>query len=294
MKPARGVHSKVDEVVHAPSVEKGSTMATRSIIHLSDLHIGRGEKVNRRAAALVREIPRSFPGVPVLITGDLTNSATKRQFKETRRLLDRLAETNPVLMVPGNHDYAWHGVIRRKGSWQEWLEHLGTPLGWGTPDTPWMEPSHEPVDVDGVGVWKNGPIVYFGVDSGDPDDHEHTSRGWISPQLAQGLKSVLERYQGKTRIALVHHHPFKHGAFSKMKGAERFMDAVKGNCELLLFGHKHEYGLWWQRGTIPLIIASHKSTNLLLSGDCLAVTVIDINNPGGTDVSFSHRLAVFC
>lgn len=43
-------------------------MPTRSIIHLSDLHVGRGRKVKRRAAALVRQIPQSFPGVPVLIT----------------------------------------------------------------------------------------------------------------------------------------------------------------------------------------------------------------------------------
>jgi 3',5'-cyclic AMP phosphodiesterase CpdA len=271
---------------------KGITMAKKSIILLSDLHVGRGRKVNRRAAALVREIPRSFSGVPVLITGDLTDSATKKQFKDTRELLNRLAKTNPVLMVPGNHDYAWHGIILRKGSWKEWLKYLGTPLGWGTPDTPWMEPSHEPVGVDGVGVWKDGPIVYFGVDSGDPDDHEHTSRGWISPQLAQGLKTSLQKYAGKTRIVLVHHHPFKHAQFTKMKGAQRFMAAVKGNCELLLFGHKHEYGLWWNRDSIPLAVASHKSTNLLLSGDCLAVTVIDIDKPGTENVSFSHRLAV--
>jgi len=267
-------------------------MATRSVIHLSDLHIGRGKKVDQRAAALVREIPKAYPGVPVLITGDLTDSATEGQFKDTRTLLNRLAKTNPVLSVPGNHDYAWHGVILRDGSWQEWLEYLGSPLGWGAAERPWMDPSQEPVGVDGVGVQKHGPVVYVGVDSGDPYDHEHTSRGWISPALATGLKAVLEKYAGKTRIVLVHHHPFKHGAFMKMKGAERFMAAVRGNCELLLFGHKHEYGLWRQPHDIQMIVASHKSTNLLLSGDCLAITVIEIDKPGTDKVSLDHRLAV--
>ena len=267
-------------------------MATKSIIHLSDIHIGKGSKVNRRAETIVREIAKSYAGLPVLITGDLTDSATKGQFKKTRRLLDRLAKTNPVLMVPGNHDYAWHGVILRKGSWQEWLKYLGTPLGWGAPDTPWMEPSHEPMGVDGVGVWKDGSIVYFGVDSGDPNDEVHTSRGWISPQLAQGLETALRESQGKTRIVFVHHHPFIHGRFMKMVGANRFMDAIKNNCELLLFGHKHEYGIWWQRDMIPLTVASHKSTNLLLSGDCMAITLIEIKKAGTSEVSFCHRLAV--
>jgi 3',5'-cyclic AMP phosphodiesterase CpdA len=266
-------------------------MATKTVIQLSDLHLGRGKKEKRNLTSVFGRIAQAYPGVPVLITGDLTDSATKGQFKRMRTRLDNLAQTNPILMVPGNHDYAWKGIILRRGSWKEWVKYLGTPLGWGTPPTPWMEPTNEPVGVDGVGVWKDGPIVFFGVDSGDPDDHEHTSRGWISPQLARGLKATLAKYSGKTRIVLVHHHPFIHGAFMKMAGAKRFMDALKNNCELLLFGHKHRYGLWWQRDTIPLTVASHKTTNPF-SGDCLAITVFEIEKAGTPNVSIRHRLDV--
>ncbi len=267
-------------------------MATKSIIHLSDLHIGRGTKGNRRATAVLRSIAQAYPGIPVLITGDLTDSATKRQFRSVRDRLDVLARTNPVLVVPGNHDYAWKGIVFREGSWQEWVKYLGTPLGWVKPPTPWMEPTNEPVGIDGVGVWKDGPVVYFGVDSGDPTNHEHTSRGWISPKLAKGLKTALKRYENKTRIVLVHHHPFIHGKFMKMAGAKRFMDVLNNNCELLLFGHKHQYGLWRQRDTIPLVVASHKSTNLLLSSNLMAITMIEIKKAGTADVSFTHRLEV--
>lgn len=266
-------------------------MAAKTLIHLSDLHIGRGKKEDRNANRIFTKIAESYPGDTVLITGDLTDSATKGQFMSMRERLERLAGTNPILVVPGNHDYAWKGVVFRNGSWQEWVKHLGTPLGWGKPHTPWMEPSNEPEGVDGVGVWRDGPVIFFGVDSGDPEDKEHSARGWISPELAQGLTTALKNYEGKTRVVLVHHHPFMHGAFMKMKGATRFLDSLRNNCELLLFGHKHKYGLWWQRDRIPLTIASHKSTNVI-SGECLAVTVIEIKNAGEPNVTFNHRLNV--
>jgi len=264
-------------------------MTTNSLIHLSDLHIGRGKKENYRANKIFTEIAGSYPGDTVLITGDLTNSATKNQFKLMRELLDRLALTNPILVVPGNHDYAWKGVIFRRGSGQVWAEHLGYPLGWEKPPTRWMGLLNEPEGVEGLGVWKDGPVVYFGVDSGDPTDKELTARGLISPKLAKTLATSLKKYQGKTRVVLVHHHPFMRGATMKMKGAKLFLNSLRNNCELLLFGHKHKYGLWWKNDTILLTIASHKNTNVF-SGDCMAITVIEIQNAGEPNVTFSHRL----
>jgi hypothetical protein len=59
----------------------------------------------------------------------------------------------------------------------------------------------------------------------------------------------------------------------------------------LLFGHHHEYGMWWVERGIPLIVSSHKSTDAI-SGDCLMITVIDIENAGTSNVSFRHRIEV--
>lgn len=271
-------------------------MVTKTLIQLSDLHIGNPKKEDRNTKTIFSWIAKSYPTVPVLITGDLTDSATVGQYKSTRVLLKKLAKTNPVLVVPGNHDYALNGVILRTGSWQEWTKYLGTPFGWGSDYTPWMRPEFEPTGIDGVGVWKDGPLVYFGVDSGDPEDEQVTARGWISSELAQSLAASLKIYQGKTRVVMVHHHPFMHGFFMKMKGSSRFLAALRNNCELLLFGHKHKYGLWWQRENIPLIIASHKSTNLtghpMITGRRMAITVIEIKNAGTPNVSISHRMDV--
>jgi 3',5'-cyclic AMP phosphodiesterase CpdA len=266
-------------------------MAKKTLIHLSDLHIGGRSRYTERTRFIFNKIARAYPGIPVIITGDLTNSAKKSQFQETRALLDRLARTNPVLMVPGNHDYAWLGNVLRKSGWADWVRHLGKPLGWGGQLVDWMGVNHEVKEIDGLGVWQKGPLAYFGVDSGDPKDKQASARGYISDELAIALRQALLKYKDKTRIVMLHHHPFTHGWFTELDGSDKLMNAVKGRCELLLFGHEHKYGLWWKHEGVPLIVSSHKTTDCL-AGGCLMITLIDIDKPGTKEVSFSHRLEI--
>jgi 3',5'-cyclic AMP phosphodiesterase CpdA len=271
-------------------------MANQTIIHLSDLHVGCTKNESPLTSLLFQKIGQSHPGVPVLITGDLADSATKGQFIKTRQLLDTLALTNPILAVPGNHDYAWLGNILRNDGWKNWVRYLGSPLGWKKDIGPWMEKDHEPEGIDGLGIWRDGLCVYFGIDSGDPDDKVVAARGYISDKLANALKEYLVKNADKTRIVLLHHHPFLHdnmfGFFTELKGAEKLLSVLKGNCELLLFGHDHHYGIWWNKNEIPLIVASHKSTDCLDGGDCLMITIIDIENPGTKNVLFHHRTEI--
>ncbi|MFC1890568.1 metallophosphoesterase family protein [Thermodesulfobacteriota bacterium] len=266
-------------------------MAKQTIIHLSDLHVGLRPKESNSTKKIFEAIAESFPGVPVIITGDLTDSAKRSEFGKARELLDTLARTNPLLAVPGNHDYAWKGNILREEGWARWMKHLGSPLGWSRGGVPWMGVNCEPEGIDGLGIWKNGPCVYFGIDSGDPLDKKISAKGFISKKLANALNESLKKYSGKTRIAFLHHHPFSEGFFTKLHGSKRLMDALKGNCELLLFGHHHECGIWKDSKGLPLVIASHKSTDNL-SGDCLMIAIIDILNVGTQNVTFNHRMDV--
>lgn len=263
----------------------------KKIVFLSDLHIGLRKRESTRTKGIFGKIAQSHPGIPTIITGDLTDSATLGQFKATRGLLDELARTNPILAVPGNHDYAWKGNILRPNGWKNWVKYLGSPLGWGKKQVAWMSEDCEPKGLEGLGVWKNGPCVYFGIDSGDPDDKQISARGYISKKLADTLESSLKKYKGKTRIALLHHHPFTSGFFTKLHGSRMLLRALKNNCELVLFGHEHEYGIWWNERSVPLIVSSHKTTDTL-SGDCLTITIIEIDKPGTPNVSFRHRLEV--
>jgi 3',5'-cyclic AMP phosphodiesterase CpdA len=263
----------------------------KTLICISDLHIGLRRKESNRTKRIFEKIAKYYPGKPVIITGDLTDSATVKQFRQTRLLLDGLARTNPVLAVPGNHDYAWKGNVLRPDGWENWVKYLGSPLGWRKKPVPWMGVDYEPKGIDGLGVWKDGPIVYFGIDSGDPNDKQISARGYISRRLADALANSLKKYTGKTRIAFLHHHPFTEGLFTKLYGSKRLLAALADNCELLLFGHEHEYGIWWKSRSIPLIVSSHKSTDNF--GNCLVITIIDIDKPGSANFSLRHRLEAF-
>ena len=268
-------------------------MAQQQLILLSDLHIGLRKRESELTRMVVEKVAKAYFGVPVLITGDITDSGLAGQFREAREILDDLAVTNPILMVPGNHDYAWKGNVLHPKGWENWVTYLGCPLGWNRPAPPyWTGPSEAPGGVEGLGVWQDGPIVYFGIDSGDPEDKQFSARGYISKALATELKNALIAHRGKTRVAFLHHHPFTGGLrhiFTALNGAGLLMDALRNNCEVLLFGHEHEYGLWWQTEGVPLIVSSHK-TSEPISGNCCAITIIDIDHPGTDSVGFSHRI----
>ncbi len=80
----------------------------RSIVHLSDIHCGR---VNRLVLSpLIATIARIAPDL-VAVSGDLTQRARPHEFGEARALLDRLP--TPQVVVPGNHDVPLHNVAAR-------------------------------------------------------------------------------------------------------------------------------------------------------------------------------------
>jgi 3',5'-cyclic AMP phosphodiesterase CpdA len=114
------------------------------------LHIGNSEREFYNTNQIVDGIAKSYSGIPVIITGDLTDSATKPQFEKMRNILDKLAKTNPILSVPGNHDYALKGNFWRRNGWKNWIKYLGSPLGWGTNEYDWMSKNYEPVGIDGL------------------------------------------------------------------------------------------------------------------------------------------------
>ena len=80
----------------------------RSIVHLSDLHTGRLD--SQVLAALAPTIRAVNPHL-VVISGDLTQRATRTQFREARGFLDALDA--PLLIIPGNHDVPLWNVARR-------------------------------------------------------------------------------------------------------------------------------------------------------------------------------------
>ena len=103
------------------SVTPGAEIHSRTCLaHLSDLHFGR--ETPRVVDALLRKLENCNPDL-VIISGDLTQRATKREFVATRNFLDQLCW--PCLVVPGNHDLAAYDLLERFGNpWEKWHRHL--------------------------------------------------------------------------------------------------------------------------------------------------------------------------
>src|ERR671933_495803 len=80
----------------------------RKLVHLSDLHFGR---IDERVVGPLAEAVRDARPSLVVVSGDLTQRARARQFREARAFLDRLPK--PRVVVPGNHDVPLWDVLAR-------------------------------------------------------------------------------------------------------------------------------------------------------------------------------------
>jgi 3',5'-cyclic AMP phosphodiesterase CpdA len=80
----------------------------RTLVHLSDLHFGRADA--RLLEPLRRRIHALRPDV-LVVSGDFTQRAKPRQFREARAFLDTLPF--PQVVVPGNHDVPLYNVFQR-------------------------------------------------------------------------------------------------------------------------------------------------------------------------------------
>ena len=261
-------------------------MVQTTIIHLSDLHIGQGTAEKIHLSRIADKIKTDYQGARVIITGDLTNASSKKQFRHVCEFLETLPPENPVLMVPGNHDCAvgpfgscYSPVARRN-----YRECFGSPSEWTGSGVAWQSKI-----VDGLDVWVDDLVVYCGVDSCIPKSWWNLiiTNGFISEHLADNLKETLDAHHAKTRVVFLHHHPFSlvpH--FIALDGKERLLTALQNRCDLLLFGHRHHHKKWEREHGIRLSIASRKST--AKEKDIVLLSTITITHSEGPAVSIDY------
>jgi 3',5'-cyclic AMP phosphodiesterase CpdA len=80
----------------------------RTIAHLSDLHFGR---IDRAVLPVLAQTIRDARPDVVVVSGDLTQRARRREFGEARAFLGTLPL--PQVIVPGNHDVPLYNVYMR-------------------------------------------------------------------------------------------------------------------------------------------------------------------------------------
>ena len=190
-------------------------MATR-ILHISDLHFGRGDKPES-IEALARLISDVDP-ILVIASGDLTHRGTRQQHDRAAEFLRALAL--PLLTIPGNHDIPYTFPQRFTSPWVEFERQ------WET-----TEPI---VRLDGV--------VAVGLNSVRP--WRHQSGRILLRQVERARDAFQDAPDGTFRVVALHHHLLGAPWRSRKKPvAQRnvvLAGLVDAGADLILAGHIHQ------------------------------------------------------
>jgi len=189
----------------------------RTIVHLSDIHFGR---VDPRVVAPLVDAIRAVAPTLVAVSGDLTQRARRRQFKQARAFLDQLPP--PLLVVPGNHDVPLFNLAARL------LDPFG---GYRRHIAQDLEPMYQDEEMIAVGMNSARSVPFHGGGRLNVAQVTHThARLVAAPQHA-------------IRI-VVTHHPFdlpkSHGDEHLIGRSDMAMrQLAAAGADLFLAGHLH-------------------------------------------------------
>jgi 3',5'-cyclic AMP phosphodiesterase CpdA len=189
----------------------------RTLVHLSDLHFGRvDESLLLPLLTCVRQIA---PDV-VAVSGDLTQRARAREFKQARQFLDLLP--TPLIVVPGNHDVPLYNIVSR------FLTPLSNYKRFITRD---LHPSHIDDEIAVLGI---NTARSFTV-----------KNGRINHQQVDYLRGRFSALPEPIIKVVVTHHPFDmpdavHDSALVGRAALALNMFAAQGVDLLLSGHNHK------------------------------------------------------
>lgn len=193
-----------------------------TIVHLSDLHFGRDEP--EVCQALVEDLAEQSPTL-VVISGDFTQRARRRQYRRAAEFLTRLPQ--PQLVVPGNHDIPLYDLVRR------FLFPLDRYRRYITPE---LSP-----------VFRTDGLMVMGLNSARSFSLSldgFWKDGSLSIEQLQTVRQTVQALPKDVFKVLVTHHPFippprerPHGI---IRDATRALETIEQcHFDLLLAGHLH-------------------------------------------------------
>lgn len=190
-----------------------------TILHLSDLHFGEYflPKISEK---LLCQIDRLSPDV-IVISGDLTQRAKKREFDAARVFLQRLPPI-PRVIVPGNHDVplfrVWERLLFPHALYRHYVtDKLNTVLS-----------------VENA--------IFVGLDSTDP--YRAIKNGRLShKQIAFCERTFDGVPEDVLRVVVMHHHLVPAPTFERtlpMPQSKRILEALtRMRVDVVLAGHLH-------------------------------------------------------
>lgn len=188
----------------------------RRLLHISDLHFGRIDPATLEP--LQASAARLRPHL-VIVSGDLTQRARARQFREAREYLATLPR--PQLVVPGNHDVPLYDVFSR------FLRPLSNYRRYITDD---LEPWYRDEEIAVVGLNTARSLTFKG--------------GRINAAQVGRVRERLCELDPKVIRIIVTHHPFdlpEGRSLADLVGRARMaMKAfVACGADLIISGHLH-------------------------------------------------------
>jgi 3',5'-cyclic AMP phosphodiesterase CpdA len=173
----------------------------------------------------------------VVVTGDITNLALESEFEEARTLLDGVARSVEVTVVPGNHDIYLPSVHHER----RFPHHFRRFLQSDLPDLA-LDLAAGPYPC----VKLRGPVAIIALSSGVPRP-PFVASGYLGEAQRAALARVLAQPEVARRmpVILVHHPPVDtRSRFARLRDglvdAAPLRDTLAPLARgLVLFGHLH-------------------------------------------------------
>lgn len=187
------------------------------LLHISDTHFGT-ERDNVTEALL--RLHRQLAPEVVVLSGDVTQRATRVQFAAARRFVDRL-QGSMLLAVPGNHDVPLFNLLARFTTPLRRFRHcFGADI----------EPILDTPD-----------LLLIGVNTVRPHWHKD---GSVSAEQIQRVASRLRLAGSRQLRVVITHHPLEvTRAIDEPNRARHADEAIRAwlnaGADLLLGGHIH-------------------------------------------------------
>jgi 3',5'-cyclic AMP phosphodiesterase CpdA len=235
----------------------------RRIVHLSDIHFGRTDcTVVER---LVDAVGTLGPDL-LVVSGDLTQRARKRQFAEARDFLEKLPY--PKLIVPGNHDVPLYNIFKR------FFEPLDNYKEFISRD---LCPFFADDEIAVIGINTARSLTFKG--------------GRVNDDQVEEIRKRLDPLDEKLMKIVVTHHPFDlPGGFDEddiVGRADEVMPKIaECGADIFLSGHlhvssitnsAHRYRL--ENGRAALVVQAGTAASTRGRGEANSFNLIEAERP---------------
>ncbi|MBC9032721.1 metallophosphoesterase [Sphingomonas sp. JC676] len=189
------------------------------LFHVSDVHFGREDReaIDWFAARVREEQPDA-----VIMTGDLTMRARRREFEAAAKWLESLGR--PVTVEVGNHDLPYFNLWARFVTPYKRYQSLERMI-------------EKPLDVQGVAVVPLKTTARF-------QWRLNWSKGYVSIRALREALALVEAVPTGDLIFVACHHPLVEGgtvATSKTRrGVEALEALASAGAHAVLTGHVHD------------------------------------------------------